>query len=131
MAAPDHFRKKFVLAGAVRSELEPQFKALALTRWSITRPLVPNVFLGAAEEKSRHLTELDTFEKRWDKSQADVVAIHGTADWIVPYENSLFLQSLFSPEKFALISIKEGDHSLIWTNFELIKSELVKELKEH
>jgi len=58
------------------------------------------------------------------------LSIHGKEDFIVPFENSVFLQEILGKTKFSLIPLEEGDHSLIWTNFDLIKIELIKSLQE-
>jgi pimeloyl-ACP methyl ester carboxylesterase len=73
---------------------------------------------------------LDDYEKKWGLSPAPVLSIHGKEDAIVPYQNSLFLESLFGVDQFQLISLEKGNHSLIWTNFDLIKSELIKSIGE-
>lgn len=130
MASSLPYRKKIALAAAVRGELEPMYWALNLTQWELSKPFVPVVLQAAATEKFRHVEELDGYEKKWDLSPAPVLSIHGKEDTIVPYQNSLFLESLFGVDQFKLISLEKGNHSLIWTNFDLIKSELIKSIGE-
>ena len=77
------------------------------------------------------MTELSQYEKKWDKSPSPVLSIHGKEDFIVPFENSIFLQEVLGKNKFSLIPIEEGNHSLIWTNFDLIKIELINSLRIH
>jgi pimeloyl-ACP methyl ester carboxylesterase len=91
---------------------------------------MPNVFKAATIEKLRHVEELPAYEHQWNISKSGVLSIHGKRDRIVPYENSLFLQSLFDPQKFSLITLEKGNHTLIWTNFDLIEAALVKSLEE-
>ena len=126
LASTGDFKKKFALAAAVRGDLEPMFWALNLYKWKWSRPIVPKIFRGAAEEKFRHLHELPAYDSIWPVSPAPVVAIHGKKDRIVPYENSLYLEQLFDNEKFRLMSLEDGGHALIWTDFDEIKSELIK-----
>ncbi len=130
MASNLNYMKKIALAASVKGDLEPMFWAMNLYRWKLTRPLIPKVFRGASIEKFRHITELGKFEKRWGLSPSQVLSIHGKEDFIVPFENSIFLQRLLGKAKFSLIPIEEGNHSLIWTNFDLIKMELIKSLKQ-
>lgn len=130
MASTGTFKKKIALAAAVRGDLEPMFWVLNLYKYGLTRSLMPNVFKAATVEKLRHVEELPAFEHQWSISKSKVLSIHGKKDRIVPYENSLFLQSLFDPQKFSLISLEKGNHALIWTNFELIEAALVKSLEE-
>jgi pimeloyl-ACP methyl ester carboxylesterase len=128
MASNKAYRKKIALAAAVRGELEPMFWGLNLYKWNWTRPLVPKVFRGAAEEKFRHLYELKEYDQVWARGNAPVVAIHGKKDRIVPYENSVYLEHLFSDTRFRLVSLDESGHALVWTDFDKIKSELIKSL---
>ncbi len=130
MASEKEFKKKIILAAAVRGDLEPMFWAINLYKWNLSRPLVPKVFRGASIEKLRHVMELPGYEKKWNVSPSNVLSIHGKEDFIVPYQNSLFLKQLFEPSKFSLISIEEGNHSLIWSNFDEIKMALVNSIKE-
>lgn len=128
MASPKKVKNKIVLAAAVQGELEPMFWALNLYKWNFTRPLIPKTMQAAAREKLKHITELPTYENRWNLSQANVISIHGTSDRIVPFQNSLFLATKIDKEKFRLIPIDKGNHALIWTNFDFIKNEILKTL---
>lgn len=130
MASDKKYKKKIALAAAVVGELEPQFWAMQLTDWKLTRPLIPKVFLAASEEKTRHVSELPLYSDHYNESPTFVLSIHGKEDQIVPFENSLYLQNHFESNKFELIQIEDEGHSLIWTNFELIKEALVKSLQE-
>jgi len=131
MASDLNYKKKIALAASVRGDLEPMFWAMNLYNWKLTRSLIPKVFRGASIEKFRHVTELSQYEKKWDKSPSPVLSIHGKEDFIVPFENSIFLQEVLGKNKFSLIPIEEGNHSLIWTNFDLIKIELINSLRIH
>jgi pimeloyl-ACP methyl ester carboxylesterase len=130
MASNKDYKKKVALAAAVRGDLEPMFWVINLYKWPLTRPLVPNVFKGATLEKIRHLTELKAYKNKWNISPSQVLSIHGKEDFIVPIENSIFLDSLFNGDKFSLITLENGNHSLIWSNFDLIETELLKSVKE-
>lgn len=130
MASARNYKKKIALAAAVRGDLEPMFWAIKLYQWKLTRPLVPKVFRGATIEKLRHVHELKAYSDQWNKSRSRVLSIHGKEDMIVPFENSVYLDSLFNDERFSLIALEEGNHSLIWTDFDLIKEALLKSAKE-
>ena len=128
MAAIENYKHKIALAPSVRGDLEPMFWVLKLYEWKVTRTLIPEIFQAASKEKLKHVIELPLFEKHWNKSKSKAVVIHGTSDKIVPYENSLFLEKIVDKDKFSLIPIKKGTHALVWTDFELIKSEILKTL---
>jgi len=125
MASTKRYKKKIILAGAVKGDLEPMFWALNLFEWKLTRPLVPKVFQAAAQEKLQHVNELSEFENIWNISESSVLTIHGKKDRIVPFENSLFLKEKMDKNKFTLLPIEKGNHSLVWTNFGLIKAEIL------
>ncbi len=131
MASDLDYKKKIALAASVKGDLEPMFWAMNLYSWKLTRPLIPKVFRGASIEKFRHVTELGEYEKKWNVSKSKVLSIHGKEDFIVPFENSIYLQQLLGKTKFSLIPLEEGNHSLIWTNFDLIKIELIKSLSKN
>ena len=129
MASPKSFRRKIALAAAVRGELEPIFWVLKLCDWPLTRPMVPKVLRAAAEEKIRHVKELDAYDDTWNLSDAKVLSIHGEKDNIVPYQNSLYLAEKLG-DKFKLVTLEKGNHSLIWTDFDVIRENILKSLTE-
>ncbi len=128
MASPKKYKKKIALAAAVRGDLEPMFWILNFYKWKITRPLIPKVFQAAAQEKLKHVTELPTLENQWNISESKVLSIHGTADRIVPFKNSVFLEKIMDKDKFKLLPIEEGNHGLVWNKFDLIDKEILKSL---
>jgi len=126
LASTKNFKIKIILAGAVRGDLEPMFWVLNFYKWNITRPIVPKVLQAASKEKLKHVTELPEYEDKWGISDSPILTIHGNKDKIVPYENSLFLKDKLDEDKFTLLTIEKGSHSLVWTNFALIKNEILK-----
>ena len=125
MASPAQFQRKVALAAAVKGELEPLFWGLKLYQWSLTRPLLPGVIRAASEEKLRHIEELRGDDDLWKVSSAQVLAVHGKKDFIVPYQNSEYLAEILG-DKLDLVTLEEGDHALVWTEFELIKKLLLE-----
>jgi len=125
MASPAQFHRKVALAAAVKGELEPVFWGLKLYQWSLTRPLLPATIRAAAEEKLRHIDELRGNDARWNMSSTQVLAVHGKKDFIVPYQNSLYLEKILG-DKLDLVTLEEGNHALVWTEFELIKKLLLE-----
>lgn len=126
LASTKNFKKKIILAGAVKGDLEPMLWVLNFYKWKLIRPLIPKVFQAAAKEKLQHISELPEFENKWGISESKIVSIHGRKDRIVPYENSLFLKDKIDKNKFSLLTIDKGNHSLVWSDFNLIKSEILK-----
>ncbi len=129
-ASGENYKSKILLAPAVKGEFEPRFWIMNLYNWNLTRYFVPNVFQNAAKEKIKHLTELPLYENKWNISDSPVTVIHGDKDRIVPYKNSLFLQSKFDKDQFELITIPDGNHGLLWNRFDLIKSEILTQIRK-
>jgi uncharacterized protein len=130
MASPKKYKKKISLAASVRGDLEPMFWILNIYKWKFTRPLVPIVFQAAAREKLKHITELPNLENQWNISESKVLSIHGTSDKIVPFENSVFLEKIMDRDKFKLLPIEGGNHTLVWNKFNLIDKEILKSLDD-
>lgn len=128
LAVKAAYKKIVLVAPAVYSKVEPMPWMLNFYKWKATRWLVPTIWKSASEEKMNHRTELEKFEHNWKLNPSKIISIHGDEDGIVPYENSLFLQEQFPEEQFELITVPDTGHALVWTQFELIKSELLKQL---
>ncbi|QCX38260.1 alpha/beta hydrolase [Aureibaculum algae] len=129
LASPKNYKYKVSLASAVNADLEPIFWGLKIYDWKLTRWILPKKVQAAAKEKYSHLFDLPKYENLWNKSPSPIVNIQGDADWIVPYENSIFLQHKIDVDKFKMITLDGVGHELVWSNFDLIKSEILKTLK--
>jgi len=130
LASKKEYKKIVLCAPAVYSEVEPMFWMLNFYKWKVTRWLMPNLLKAASKEKLQHQNDLREFEQSWGDNASDIYVIHGDKDWIVPYENSLFIQNQFPKERFELITLKEAGHELIWSRFDEIKRELLKVIEE-
>ena len=128
LASEKNYKYKVSMASAVVGAYEPMFGILNFYKWKLTRPLIPSMLRAAAKEKYAHLSDLPNFKDKWNLSPSKVVNIHGDKDFIVPFKNSIFLQQIIDNDKFKMVTIKDGGHDLIWSHFELIKSEILKTL---
>jgi len=129
LASPKPYKYKVSLASSINADLEPMFWMLNLYKWKLTRPLLPKLLKAASEEKYAHLSDLPNYEDKWNVSPSPVVNIHGNEDWIVPYENSVILEKKMDENKFTMVTIDGGGHELIWSDFTLIKNEILKILQ--
>ena len=129
LASKKKYKKVVLLAPAVYSKVEPMPWALNLYKWNATQWLVPKMWQAASIEKLSHKKDLLKFENNWNTSPSKVLSIHGNKDWIVPYDNSLYLDKMFSENQFELVTLDGAGHGLVWSNFEEIKSELLQQLK--
>jgi len=128
LASDKDYKYKVSMASAVVGEYEPMFIALSFYKWKLTRWLMPPKVQAAAKEKYAHVEEFSKYKNRWNMSPSKVINIHGDKDWIVPYKNSEFLQQIFEKDKFEMVTIPGGGHELIWSDFELIRAEILKTL---
>ncbi|TCP26826.1 pimeloyl-ACP methyl ester carboxylesterase [Tenacibaculum skagerrakense] len=126
LSVKEKVKKIILLAPAVHSKVEPMPWMLNFYKWKLTRWLVPKVWKQASKEKLSHREDLKKFEKEWSNTPNKVVSIHGTSDWIVPYENSKLLQEQFDSNQFQLVDLEKGNHGLVWSNFDFIKEQLLK-----
>ena len=128
LALKEKYKKIILLAPAVYSKVEPIPWMLNFYKWKATRWLVPAIWKSASEEKMTHKSELRKFENNWKINPSKIISIHGNNDGIVLYENSLFLEKEFSAKQFKLITIPNAGHGLVWSHFELIKQEILKQI---
>ena len=126
LAIKEKYKQIVLLAPAVYSKVEPMPFMLNFYKWKATRWLVPKVWKSASVEKMTHKYELQKYEGNWKISPSQIISIHGDSDGIVPYENSLYLKKQFPENQFTLKTINKAGHSLVWSNFEFIKNELLK-----
>lgn len=128
LATQKQYRKLLLLAPAVYSKVEPMPWMLNFYKWRLTRWLVPKVWKEASKEKMSHPKDLERFENNWKSNKNQVVSVHGDGDWIVPYANSTFLEEQFPQVQFTLVTLPDAGHDLIWSRFDEIKEQLLKQL---
>lgn len=126
LASEKKVKALVLLAPAVYGSVEPMPFMINLYKWKLTRWLVPPVWKQASKEKMSHSQDLSNFENTWSRNSNKIVSIHGSSDWIVPYENSILLQKEFPEEQFTLVTIENVSHELVWSHDQLIKKELLK-----
>jgi len=130
LASKNKYKKVILLAPAVYSEVEPMPWALNLYKWKATRWLLPKIWKAASKEKLTHKLDLLKFETSWSENPSKIISIHGNKDWIVPFENSVYLRKMFSPQQYDLVTLDGAGHGLVWSHFKEIKSVLVQQLNE-
>ncbi|GAB1309633.1 alpha/beta fold hydrolase [Urechidicola sp. KH5] len=130
LASQKSYKKVVIMAGAVSSEAEPMFWFVNFYKWRLTRWMMPKMLEAASVEKIGHPEDLQSIEQSWGNTPANVISIHGDVDWIVPYENSIFLENQFSKEQYEILTLTGASHDLIWSRFEEIKQELIKVIEE-
>jgi pimeloyl-ACP methyl ester carboxylesterase len=128
LASKKKYKKIVLLAPAVYSKVEPLPWALNMYKWKATRWLLPAVWKAASKEKLSHKEDLKNFENDWNFTPSNIISIHGTEDWIVPFENSEYLNKIFSSKQFELVTLNDAGHGLVWTHFKEIKNSILQQL---
>ncbi|WP_299675614.1 alpha/beta fold hydrolase [uncultured Tenacibaculum sp.] len=126
LAVKKKVKEIILLAPAVHSSVEPMPWMVNFYKWKLTRWLVPRIWKEASKEKLSHKKDLKLFESDWENTPNKIISIHGSGDWIVPYENSKLLEDQFPEDQFQLITIDKANHGLVWSNFDAIKSQFLK-----
>lgn len=130
LASKKEYQKIVLCAPAVYSVVEPMFWFLNFYKWGITRWMLPRMLQTASKEKLQHQKDLKSFEQHWGNNPSSIYVIHGDKDWIVPFENSIYIQKQFPEDQFELVTVKEASHDLIWSRYDEIKKELIKVIEE-
>ena len=128
LASKKVYKKIILLAPAVYSKVEPMPWLLNVYKWKLTRWMLPEIWRAASKEKLTHKADLQDFEDFWVENPSEIISIHGNEDWIVPFENSLYLKKIFSPQQFDLVTLNGAGHGLVWSHFSEIKSILLQQL---
>lgn len=103
-----------VLAGgAVAPDLE---KFVGLARLSHEAPLkwlASKDTEVAAEEKLAHPKELQSISRIWNHFPTQLIAMHGTKDWMVPYDNVRYLEERVPADHFTKVTLPGESHFFI------------------
>ncbi|MDV7187339.1 alpha/beta hydrolase [Lutibacter sp. TH_r2] len=128
LASNKTYKKVILLAPAVYSKVEPMPWALNFYKWKLTQWLVPEVWKAASKEKISHPKDLKNFENKWNLNVNEIISFHGDKDWIVPYDNSVYLKKQYINGNYKLITLPNAGHGLVWTRFKEIKTTLLQQL---
>ena len=123
---PRDFDGIVVLAGALDPDAETPENWRLLFRTKPFRYIVPGALRPANDELWWLKQDLKIMKPSLNKVSSRVLIIHGTKDNLVPYSNVSFMQQQFTNAKsVTVISIKDADHFIPWTHFELIRNKLL------
>ncbi len=128
LASKINTKKMILIAPAVYSKVEPMPSILQFYKWKLTRWIIPSIWKEASKEKLSHPEDLQSFEKKWNENPNQIISIHGDRDWIVPYENSKYLERILPSDQFQLVTLPEANHDLVWSRFKEIRNLILNEL---
>lgn len=124
---PKSYSHLVILAGSVDPKAENPELWRPILKSKPLRYLIPGAMRPSNDELWYLKTDLIDMKPHLDKVTTEVTIIHGTKDRLVPYSNMAFLQKeLVSAKKIDTLSIKDADHFIPWSHFEIVRSELLK-----
>ena len=115
-----------MVAGAISPDHEKYFGIAKMTRWKLTKWMVPKPLKTADDEKMTHVEELTKMLVDWGKITSPMTYYHGTKDKIVPYENMNFIQSKMRYGNLKAVILEDMNHFILSKKYELVKKELLE-----
>ncbi|MBC6399471.1 MAG: alpha/beta hydrolase [Ekhidna sp.] len=89
--------------------------------------LFPPLIVVANHEKMGHYDQLKEMEPLWDKIKSKLLFIHSTTDDLIyPSNIQYVLDRLSTNVNWDTVWVKNGEHSLYWSDRELVKKQLNK-----
>lgn len=123
-------KRVIMLAPAIDPENEKIFWIAYISKWKLTKWMVPGALGVAGDEKFTHEAELEKLKDIWKTVKTPVLQIHGTKDAIVPFANLDFATKAFRSQSLDTIVLQKGNHFIPWKNYDLVKAELIKILDQ-
>lgn len=115
-----------ILAGAVCLDAENPEKWRKIFINNPLQYLVPGALSPSNYELWWLKKDLVELNKNVNKITCKTIVIHGDKDQLVPFENlSYIVKNFTSVDTLKAISLKDENHFIPWTNFELVKKELI------
>ena len=115
--APNRIDRVIGVSGQYDPDNEVTFSISYWIDFALFKYLLPRWIWVSNVEKLAHPAALRDVLPHYEQVQAPVLLIHGDADALVPYDNSLFLQRRLSAPN-TLFTVECGDHPLQmqWAN---------------
>ncbi|WP_340076948.1 alpha/beta hydrolase [Leptobacterium sp. I13] len=126
----DKVKSVMMLAPAIDPENEKIFWFANISKWKLTKWMVPGALCVAGEEKFTHVEELKKVKNVWPSVNVPIVHMHGKKDNIVPFENVPFSKENFNEEHLKVIELPLENHFIPWTQHALIVDEILELLEK-
>ena len=114
-----------LLAPALDPSNEKEIKLANLPAKQPIRWLTPPALRVAADEKITHIEELKLIAPDYLKIETPICHIHGDQDSLVPYENLVFSMKKIDPNYLETITLKDVDHFLPWSHYDLVVGKIL------
>ncbi|MBL4604339.1 MAG: alpha/beta hydrolase, partial [Flavobacteriaceae bacterium] len=115
-----------MLAPAIDPENEKVFWFAYISKWKLTKWMIPGAMGVAGDEKFTHVKELEKLKDVWKRVHVPIIHIHGTDDIVVPFENLKFSTGRFNKQYLDTIVLQKENHFLPWKRYSLVKKELLE-----
>jgi pimeloyl-ACP methyl ester carboxylesterase len=115
-----------ILSGAVNPDAETPEKWRKVIKTIPLRYLIPGALRPSNDELWWLKKDLVAMKPSLKNITCAVTIIHGTKDRLVPYANMAFMQKELVNAKIDTLSIKNADHFIPWSHYEIIRKALVE-----
>ncbi len=115
-----------ILAGALSLALENPEKWRKIFMNNPLEMMVPGALNPSNHELWWLKNDLEDLDKNLNKITCKTIAIHGDKDKLVAYGNLKYMkENITGADTLKAITLKDTDHFIPWTNFELVRKELL------
>ncbi|MFW5689409.1 MAG: alpha/beta fold hydrolase [Spirochaetota bacterium] len=129
MEYPDDISGLVLVAASVSPEDELIFFFNAPFEWPVFNWTLSPDWRVANAEKVTRVAELREMEPLWPRIRVPTVVVHGTDDFLVPYEHALYAMERLTNAPAELVTLEEESHFVIWSREELISDIILRMLE--
>ncbi|HMQ90259.1 MAG TPA: alpha/beta hydrolase [Flavilitoribacter sp.] len=122
---PERVKAGVLLAPVDDPDTEPMFFVANFAKWKLTRWILSGGNRVSGDEKLTHIAELRKMEPDWKDISVPMVHIQGMKDWMAPPANVPFSQKHIRPDLLKVVEIPETSHFIPWTDYGVVKKELL------
>lgn len=127
MMHPEKFAAAIMLAPVNDPASEKVFWYANFARWTLTRWMLSKALRVSGDEKFAHIAELKKMQNDWSHIAIPIVHIHGMKDKnLAPTSNIEFSKTHINPNFLKLIILPEASHFIPWSDYGVVKKELVE-----
>lgn len=129
MTHPNMCKGIIMLAPVNNPGSEPIFWFANFAKWPLTRWMLPKAFVVSGDEKFAHIEELKKIKSGWPTIKIPVVHIHGDEDSLAPPDNMDYSEIMIDSAYLKVVKLEETDHFIPWSDYELVRTELLQMLE--
>lgn len=132
MDYPEQVDVIMMLAPVIDPDSEKIFWYANFAKWGTTRWMLSKALRVSGDEKFAHPNEIRKIADDWDEINIPVIHIHGMRDkQLAPAKGNIaFSKAHINPDLLQLIVLEKTGHLIPWTDYDVVKEELLKLLKK-